>query len=147
VPVREEDFAARLINGDTLGAIVRVFFAMRCSSSSSSIHVYMFILPYSTLHPRLLVDFKSPPIPPTLSLDLRIIVRRGLSFVSMDNSLKLQKRFDEHDDERSVGSSRPSNFGFKSKYRILFKFDCILCAPNRIFIDQKMEHLESINER
>jgi len=80
-----ENFGPRLINGICSSPLSACFsHRERCSS----IHIY--ILPYSTPHSHLLFDLD--PLPSNV-FDLLLIVRRGLLFTSMDNSLKLQKRF------------------------------------------------------
>lgn len=83
-------------------------------------------LVYSSTNP----PSSRPPTP--LPPDFFVILRKDLSFVSTDNSLKLQKRFDGHDDERLVGACEAvENPEFKSKWRwILFKkFDYTLRRP------------------
>lgn len=101
---------------------------------SRGIHVYLSVsIPLDApLSPSLSFVYSTTTLPTRLPPDFfSVILRKDLSFVSTDNSLKLQKRFDGHDDERLVGAFETvKNPGFKSKCWILFKkFDCTLRRP------------------
>lgn len=84
-----ENFGPRPING--MCSRWRCLRTSHNANDGGGIHVYVYILPYST--PYSTTTFRSRVSSLSNAFDLLLIVPRGLLFMSMDNSLKLQKRF------------------------------------------------------